>query len=196
MLLGTEPSSVDLPLPSSSRRLDIEGRLQMRIRFTPLLGIAGGVLLATVVVVTAFGYAGQVAATVEVSGPSGNMPCGVPIRISARVEDIAGDPIEGQPVDWSFLSGHIAGDTILDTNTVTNNNGLTSTQVRFACSPRSVTIQAMADDASGTVVIVLSGKGLPRTDTTQGSSLVAMALAALAVLVGSGTILYRTTRRR
>jgi Bacterial Ig-like domain (group 1) len=165
--------------------------MQMRSRLAPFGGLLGGLLLATVVAATAIGYAGEVAATVEASGPSGLQACNTPITITALVEDIDGKPIEGQPVTWSFLSGSVSGDTILDTETTTNASGIATTQVQFACSPRSVTIQALADDATGTMVLALSGEGLPRTDTAPASSLPAMALAALAVLIGSGTILRR-----
>jgi hypothetical protein len=163
----------------------------MRHRIKILTGLLGGLLLVLTAVATAVGYAGEVTATIEVSGPAGLQACNTPITLTARAEDIDGDPIEGQPVEWSFVSGNVSGDTILDTMTVTNSSGIATTQVRFACSVRSVTIQALADDASGTVVIALSGKGLPGTDTAPGSSLPAMALAAFAVLIGSGTILRR-----
>jgi hypothetical protein len=117
--------------------------------------------------------------------------------VTATIEDIDGNPIEGQPVTWSFLSGNISGDTILDTSTTTNANGVATTQMRFACSPHSVTFQAQADAATGTGVLGITGEGLPRTDTATESSFPAMALAALAVLIGSATILRRfATDRR
>ena len=163
----------------------------MRSRLAPLGALLGGLLLAVIAAATATGYSGQVAATVVVSGPSGPQACNTPITITALVEDIDGNPIEGQPVTWSFESGNVAGDTILDTTTTTNANGIATTQVQFACSPHSVTIMALADDATGTMVLALSGEGLPRTDTARGGSLPGMALAALAVLVGSGMILRR-----
>ena len=163
----------------------------MRHRIKTLTGLLGGLLLVLTAVATAVGYAGEVTATVEASGPAGLQACNTPITITARTEDISGDPIDGQPVDWSFVSGNVAGDTILDTTTTSNGSGIATTQVQFACSARSVTIQALADDVSGTLVIALSGDGLPRTDTAPGSSLPAMALAAFAVLIGSGTILRR-----
>lgn len=163
----------------------------MRTRLAPYGGFLGGLLLAAVLAATAFGYAGEVAATVEVSGPSGPQACNTPITITALIEDIDGNPIEGQPVTWSFVSGNVSGDTILDTTTTTNASGIATTQVQFACSPHSVTFQALADAATGTVVLAASGEALPRTDTAPASSLPAMALAALAVLIGSGMILRR-----
>lgn len=149
-----------------------------------------------VAVASVAAYAAEVAATVEASGPSGAQACGTPIAITSRVEDVAGRPIEGQPVEWSFLSGDVTGDTILDTNTTTNATGVASTQVQLACVPHTVTIQAMADLASGTLALTSSGEGLPRTDTALASSLPATVLAALAVIAGSGLILRRLAAER
>lgn len=163
----------------------------MRTRSSPLGGLLGGLVLAFVVAGMVSAYAGQVAATVEGSGPSGPQACGAPITLTSRVEDIDGNPIEGQPVAWSFVSGNVAGDSILDTSTTTNANGVATTQAQFACSPHTVTFGVLADDANGTIVVVVSGQGLPRTDTTPESSFGVMALAALAVLIGFGTILRR-----
>lgn len=168
----------------------------MRSRLAPVGALLGGMLLAGVLAATAFAYAGQVAATIQVSGPSGPQACNTPITITALIQDIDGKPIEGQPVTWSFLLGNIAGDTILDATTTTNASGIATTRVQFACSPRSVTIQALADDATGTMVLALSGQGLPRTDTAGASSLPTMLLAALAVLLGSGMMLRRFASRR
>jgi hypothetical protein len=162
----------------------------------PLKGLLGGLLLTIAVAATASGYAGQVAATIDASGPSGPQACGTPITVSARVQELGGALIEGQPVAWSFDSGKLAGDKILDTSTTTNANGVATTRVEFACSPHSVTILASADDVSGTVVIAVSGEGLPRTDTVPATSFPAIALAALAVLVGSGMMLRRLALAR
>ena len=164
----------------------------MRSRLTPLGGLLGGLILALLVSATVAAYAGQVAGTVEASGPSGPQACDTPITITARIEEVGtGNPIEGQPVEWSFVSGNLAGDTILDTTTTTDANGVATTQVQLSCSPHSVTIQALADDVMGTVVVNTSGDALPRTDTVSGSSLPGIVLAALAVLIGSATILRR-----
>jgi len=168
----------------------------MRSRRTALAALIGGSLLALVTSVSVLAYAGQVAATVVVSGPSGPQACGAPITVFATVQDINGALIADQPVTWSFISGNLAGDTIHTLSSVTNANGVASTQVQFGCSPHSVTIQAQADQATGTLVIQTSGQGLPRTDTAPTSSL-AMLLAALAVLVGMGLVLRRfSTGRR
>ena len=169
----------------------------MRSRFTPLRGLAGGLLLSMVVAATVVAYAGQVAATVQVSAPSGAQPCGTPIVITAVVQENGGALIEGQPVAWSFSSGNVTGDTILTATSTTNASGVATTKVQFACSPHTVIIGAVADAVSGTVTVDVSGQALPRTDTAPTSSFLVMLLAALAVLAGAGTILRRfaTSRR-
>lgn len=169
----------------------------MRTRLNAVLAILGGALLALVATATVLGYSQQVAATVVVSGPSGAQACGTPVTISAVIQETGGALIEGQTVFWTFESGNVSGDTILTASSVTNASGVATTKVQFACSPHSVTIMAVADEASGTVVIQTSGKGLPRTDTAPGTSFPAVLLAALAVLIGTGTILRRfATARR
>ena len=188
----------------------------MRTRIAPLLGLLGGLLLALVATATVFAYAGQVSATVEASGPSGEIACNTPITITARVQDMKGVAIEGQSAVWSFMSGDMAGDKILETNTIANSSGVATTQVVLGCAPRYVWIQVQADDAYGTLGLEIeglaepsagavegvvapgpaAGPALPQTDTAPESSLPALALAALAVVIGSGTILRRVSTRR
>jgi len=169
----------------------------MRSRLAPLPAAIAALFLILIAAASVSAYSGQVAALVLASGPSGPQPCGTPITVTATVEDIDGNPIEGQPVTWSFLSGNVSGDTILDTSTTTNASGVATTQMKFACTPHSVRFQAAADAATGTGVLGITGEGLPRTDTATDSSFPAIALAALAVLIGSATILRRfATDRR
>lgn len=168
----------------------------MRSRLTPLRGLAGGLLLSMMVVATVAAYAGQVAATVQVSAPSGPQACGTPIAVSAVIQELGGGLISGQPVTWSFGSGNIAGDTILTTTSTTNASGVATTSVQFACSPHGLVLDAQADAVTGTVAITVSGQSLPRTDTAPSSSFLAIALAALAVLAGTGTILRRLSLGR
>jgi nitrous oxidase accessory protein NosD len=168
----------------------------MRNHRSLVRGFLGGLLLTAVGVAAVAAYSGEVAGTVQVSAPSGLQACNTPITITANIEDIDGKPIEGQPVTWSFISGNVAGDTILDTSSTTNASGVATTQAQFACTAHSVTIGAVADAVSGTAVVALSGDGLPGTDTAPPSSFVAIALAALAVLIGSATILRRVAADR
>ena len=167
----------------------------LRHRHT-IAGILGGFALALLAAVTVLGYAGQVAATVSASGPSGPQTCGLPLTISAVVQETGGALISGQPVTWSFSGGNVTGDKILTATSTTNANGVATTRIELACSAHSVTVAAVADAVTGTVVVQSSGKGLPRTDTAPSSSFLAIALAALAVLVGSGAILRRMAMGR
>ncbi len=165
----------------------------MSIRLAASRALALGALFAAMASGLALGYAGQVAATVSVSGPAAQQSCGVEIPVSALIEEASGSPIAGQPVAWSFSSGAITGDRIISTSTTTDSTGMTTTHVVMACSAHTASVLAAADNVSGTVMITTTGKGLPRTDVAVGSgtSGLAVALAALAVLVGSGTILRR-----
>ena len=168
----------------------------MRNRLKPLTGILGGTLLALIMAGTVAAYVGQVVGTVEVSAPAGAQACNTPITVTASLVDINGNVVDLRDVVWSFESGNVTGDTIVDASTTTNANGITTTQVRFACSPHSVVLAATASNADGTVVvgtavIAVSGAGLPRTDTAPGSSILIMVLAGFAVLIGSSTILRR-----
>lgn len=168
----------------------------MRSRSTPLWGLLGGLVLAIFAAASVAAYSGQVAGTITASGPSGPQACDTPVTVTAQVQELGGALIEGQPVTWSFESGNVAGDKIPDTTTTTNSSGIATTQIQFACSPHSVTVLATADDVSGSVLVATSGEGLPRTDTTTQSSLPVILLAALAVLIGSGTILRRFASAR
>jgi hypothetical protein len=173
----------------------------MRNRRAPLGGLLAGFALTLVIAASAGAYSGEVAATISGSSPSGPQPCETPISMSATVQDIGGKLIEGQPVAWAFVSGNIAGDVIASTSTTTNAGGVATTTVTFACSARTVTMSVLADAASGSFVTVLSGAALPRTDALASSSAPAssiplIAFAALAVLLGSATILLRLTRGR
>jgi hypothetical protein len=163
----------------------------MRRHLRTIAAILGGSVLALVATVSVLGYAGQVAATVQMSAPSGPQTCGLPLTISATVAQTGGGLISGQPVAWSFSSGNITGDQILTASSTTNANGVATTQIQLACTAHSVTVAAVADSITGTVVVQSSGKSLPRTDTAPTSSFLAIVLAALAVLVGSGAILRR-----
>ena len=168
----------------------------MRSRMAPLGALIGGVGLALVLAATVVGYAGQVAGTVEVSGPTGPQACGTPITVSAVIKETGtGALIEGQPVAWSFHSGNVAGDTIIATST-TNANGVAKTTVTFACSPHTVVIWAVADEISGTTTIAVSGEGLPRTDTAPTTSSIGLLVAGLAVLLGAGMMLRRLALAR
>ena len=164
----------------------------MRTRKAMFGGLLGGTILALAIAATVVGYAGQVAATVQVTGPAGTQSCGTPLTISATIQDAKGALISEQPVSWTFGGGNLSGDKILTATSTTNANGVATTRIELSCSSHSVTILATADEVQGSVVVHTSGQGLPRTDIAPSQTPTpAILLAALAVLVGSGLMLRR-----
>jgi hypothetical protein len=127
------------------------------------------VLLAFGVAGTAFGYAGQVAASVTIARPHDPLKCGVNITLSATVRDNKGKPISGQPVAWSFTHKE-KGDKINASPTITNKKGVATTTVRLACIPGKRIVRATADAVSGTVTLDLKIRGLPNTSTLAGEA--------------------------
>jgi hypothetical protein len=140
----------------------------------------------------AFGYAGQVAATVTVSAPSGAQNCGVKLKVSALIQENGGTLISDQPVAWAWVSGNGTGDSFSPASSTTDANGIATTYVTFGCGPaHSAVLGASADAAAGQVVVQSNGKSLPRTDTDPAGFNFSTLLAALAVVGGSGAILRR-----
>ena len=164
----------------------------MRSSIHRLAALAAGTALVLIVAGVALGYAGEVAATVSVTAPSGAQNCGVALKVSAEIQDVDGNLIADQPVIWGFISGNGAGDKFSPATGTTNHNGIATTYVTFGCGPaHSAVLGATADAASGTVVVQSNGKSLPRTDTDPGNPGLSTLLAALAVVGGSGAILRR-----
>ena len=156
-----------------------------------LAGLAAAAL-ALVSATTAFGYAAEVAAAVTVGGPGGTLECGVPITVTATIVDSAGNPISGQPVDWTFASSPSSADEINATPTTTDANGVATTTVTFACVSGNREIRATADGVAGEAVLGVTAVGLPRADTLPSEAPpFATLLAALAVLVGGGIMVRR-----
>ena len=106
-------------------------------------GLAG-TGLALMMAATVFAYAGEVAGAVSVGGPTGTLSCGTPLTVTAAVVDAASNPIEGQPVDWTFTSS-ATGDTINVTPTTTDINGVASTTDTLTCVAGNRTVTATAD---------------------------------------------------
>jgi hypothetical protein len=154
------------------------------------------VALALVTAVTAFGYAGEVAAAVTVAGPVGTIKCGVNVLVTATIVDAAGKPIAGQPVDWTFASSPSADDAFGSADAATDANGVAKAYVILACVPGDRTVRATADGVSGGAVLGVTSAGLPSTSTlpagTPGSdlSILGTLLAALA-LAAAGSLVLR-----
>lgn len=186
----------------------------MRSRYTPFGGLLAGMALALFTASAVGAYEGEVAATIVGTGPSGPQTCETAVTVTATVQDTTGKLIEGQPVNWVFDSGNIAGDSIADATTITDVNGVATTTVQFACTPRSVTLSVTADAASGTFVVEVGGETsapvatappaetpAATTDTsapppTQDGSIPVVLIVALLALVGGAALLLAMSQRR
>jgi hypothetical protein len=151
------------------------------------------VALALVTAVTAFGYAGEVAAAITVAGPGGTIKCGVNVLVTATVVDAQGKLIAGQPVAWTFASTPSASDTITPLTEATNSFGVAKAYAFLACVAGNRTVRATADGVSAGAVLSVTAAGLPNTSTLPlggsadlsilGTLLAALALAAAGSLV-------------
>ncbi len=146
--------------------------------------LAAAVLLLAISAQAVAGYNGQVPTQVTVGGPSGAVICGDELAITAMVVDQDGKAIEGQQVAWSFAASPSSGDEIVEATTTTDAQGVTSTTVILACEAGDRTIKATAGEAFGSVVLSVTGEGLPDTSTAPSETAPwGLLLAALAVLV-------------
>lgn len=158
--------------------------------------------LAVLAAGTALGYAGEVAASVSVSRPSGTLKCNTNIKVTATILDAAGKPIAGQPVSWAWVPRVARGDVIKSTPTTTNANGVATTTVVIACVPGSRVLRATADAAKGQAILNMTAGGLPRTSTLAAGipvtpdPLLGTLLAVLALMAGGGLVLRGAVTRR
>ena len=111
----------------------------MRQRNRLFVGVVAGAVLSLAAALSVLGYDGQVAATISVTGPAGNVSCGTTSTIHALVLDTLGAPDTAVAVDWTFNGGNIAGDNFSPTSSTTNSSGIATTQVTFACPGSSTT---------------------------------------------------------
>jgi hypothetical protein len=159
-----------------------------------LAGLAA-IALALVTAATAFGYAGEVAGSVTVTGPTGKLKCGVVYTLSAVIRDAAGKRIAGQPVAWKLLSTPSTKDKLRPLSKATGSNGVAKAQIKMACVPGSRRVAATADGVQGTLVLNLTAGGLPNTSTlpaeAPASPFAPMGalFATLAVAVGGAFVL-------
>jgi hypothetical protein len=148
-------------------------------------------LLATILVVpTAIAYEAQVAGQVVVTGPAATVKCNEKPLVTATVlESGTGQPIADHTVFWELVETQHAGDSLSDTETMTNASGMTTVMVTFGPAPGQRTVRATADDAHGDLVIRCAG-GLPDTAAVAEQpwvmSNLGMILAVGAVLLGLG----------
>jgi hypothetical protein len=169
-----------------------------------LAGVTAAAFLCLAAATAALGYSGQVAGTIALSGPAGNVSCGTSSTVHAHILDTNGNPFTGEIVIWSFNGGNISGDKFTPASSTTDSSGNATTSVTFACpsssttSNRVVDIQGVSGEAVGSLAITVTVKGLPSTSTDPvgGTSTAAVLAAALAVLLGGWIILRRLSAAR
>lgn len=164
----------------------------MRSRNRWFAGIAGAAL-ALLAISSAFGYAGQVAASGTVTTPSGTLKCDTPLTVSVTFLDASGKPVTGNAVTWT-ISG-ASGDTV-DSPTTTDASGVSSTTVTLSCVVGSRTVTATTGAFSTGAVLGLTSGGLPNTSTVPSSGSpsglpIGTLAALLAILAGGGIMVRR-----
>ena len=162
---------------------------------------------------TGFGYAGQVVATLTITGPTGSVPCATSLTFHATALDVDGNPIEGEQIHWSFSTSPSNKDRIKPRTSRTDASGVATTTVTLACVPGQRTLTARGDKIEASAVVTVVGgavlgatgggvgvTGLPRTSTIEAAATVGgpaspvapgLAVAGLLLLLGAGTILRR-----
>ena len=176
----------------------------MRLR-TRLIALAASAVFSLLATASVLAYDGQVAATISVAGPAGNVSCGTSSTLHATVLDTNGNPDTDVPVSWSFSSGDIGGDKFSPNPSITNSSGVATTTVTWACPASSTTSNRVVHidattvpDILGSIAVTVTVKGLPSTSTdpASGTSPLAVLAAAFAVIAGSWIILRRVSAAR
>jgi hypothetical protein len=167
--------------------------MKLRTRWIACLSAVAVLMMATA---TAFGYSGEVAATVTIAA-QGTITCDVPFTVTATIVDVNGSPVSGQSVAWSWVATQSASDKINETPTTTNANGVATTTVALAPVTGNREIRATSGDVSASAVLGQSCGGLPNTSTLpaetprQGAPIAVMLVVALALALGGGLTLRR-----
>ena len=171
-------------------------------------GVLAGLFLALTLSTSVFAYAGQVVATLTITGPSGAVECATPLTFEATALDVDGNPIAGQPIQWSFSASPSNKDRIKPRTSKTDAAGVATTTVTLACVPGQRTLTARGDKIRASAVVtvvggavlgatggVLGATGLPRTSTIEPAGVpvapILSGLTFLALLLGSAFILRR-----
>jgi hypothetical protein len=202
------PETVNRQVSAARRIAAMMGEHMMRARTRWIASLAAAAFVLTATA-TAFGYDGEVDAIVGVAA-QGTITCGEPFTMTATILDTNGAPVADQSVDWTFVTKQSASDTINETPTVTNAQGVATTTVTLGAvsGERQIraTVAAAAGSTSGDVsasgVVTQVCGGLPRTDTLspetpQGSApLAAVLVLVLAFAVGGGLTLRRLATTR
>jgi len=173
----------------------------MRTRTRWTASLAAAAMLLTVVV-SASAYTGQVPSTAVLSAAD-TVACNDTFAVSSTFLDADGVPVEGLSVTWSFVTTQSTDDTIHDTETATNEDGVATTTVTLAAVPGDRQIGVTSGDVTASAVVSQSCAGLtlPRTSTLEPPSTGALAPGLLVVLVSlvllagiAATIRHRTNR--
>ena len=118
------------------------------------LSLILGLILTALSVPAASGYAGEIANSVTVTGPSGSLACQQTYELQATVVDNLGKKIAEQPVFWTLVSFPVgATDTLSPVSSNTDANGVARTNITFGGVAGSRTVRATADAAFGQVVL-------------------------------------------
>ena len=128
-----------------------------------IAGVSAVVILLTTAAAAA-GYTGQVEATATVA-VRGTVSCDAPFTLTATFLDLDGVPVAETSVDWSFVTRPSPSDTINETPTMTNADGVARTTVSLAPVNGEREIRATAGEVSASTVVTAVCGGLPRTDT-------------------------------
>ncbi len=164
--------------------------------------IAGlsAVFVLSMAAATVFGYTGQVAGSVSIAGQDPG--CGDTVAVTATFVDAAGTPVTGQSVAWSFVTSPSPSDSIDETPTMTDSQGVTTTTVTLAPVGGTREIRATAGDVSASAILNPSCGGLPNTSTIPaempggGGPLPAILLFIVALSVGGLTLRRIGSTRR
>jgi len=172
-----------------------EGDRAMKLRTRWIAGFSA-VALVLATSVAALGYTGQVLASISIAIEATGT-CGETATVTATLLDANGAPVAGESVDWTLVTTQSASDTINETPTTTNANGVATTTVTLAAVAGDREVRATAGDVSASAVVSQSCEGLPNTSTLpaeipqRGAPLAGMLLVALALALGGGLTLRR-----
>ena len=118
------------------------------------LSLILGLILTAVSVPATSGYAGEIAHSVTVSGPTGSLMCQQTYELQATVVDNLGKKISEQPVVWTIFSFPVgATDTLSPPTSNTDVNGVARTSITFGAVSGTRFVRATADSAFGQIVL-------------------------------------------
>ena len=186
----------------------------------PGLVLAAG-LLALFAAPAALAYNGTVPHQVVITLPA--IECPETATVTATVTDETGAPVDDARVEWSFVSGRQAGDSLAPTTSFTDADGEATTQLTLGPDPGDRVIRATVGDASATATATCDDVGglgptppttgnggtapttgptppttggLPRTSTSPGESAVPLWPLALVTIAVAGSALLVSRKAR